>query len=904
MWSRRKYMLFFCIWFSFPFSLFASENIWIEAEHLKGIKGRCFSSMDISAQVKGSWGYSGPGVCPEWIQGGESGWLSIACRADESNAKASYDFEVPVSGKYRLWVRYGDWYKTTEEFGVQVIQDNKTVADLVYGQKPIVDELDQMKLLWKWVFVWDYREVELNKGKAQIVLLSLKPQEVVRQVDTFCLTTDSSYRPYYREKPDTSAWQVLEDYNKANKPEGESLVDKKVSFDVPESWKLRTFRDKGFLYLWFIDAVQFSKLISNDPARIKYPYVVDPLWETEFKQIYGGKDDVPIFSHPSSIPTIYINDYPAFLLDNSSFLKWFTENERPFTMSLNYGTPLFKNIETEKPQAYANFTKFKDRFFGYISGENLGYFDCDTAKLNQKIKEAKTRQEVLNALTEIYTPGNTAKYKDMYGVEPQNAWEDVIPCLSSACMSYAFPAYEWGVRTMGHENTSNTFLPLRLAYLRGGARQYGRMFLSYRSCNFGDAATIYCNQQSYHGSRYVYDNWYDAWAGAGMDWYKKDIYLYYLQGASAFHEEEPFDEFWKPGGGAFGEKPLQLSPKGRIVEHFLNMITKHPERSTPYTPVAFLIDIAAGYDPQNYQPTYFDLDISLNEGLLLYDDHARMMSEWYNIAYYPLGKRWGEPCTGTRQTYVPGIFGDVFDVIATSPTKRDIINTYPVVICNGEIYLTREWGGTLINYLKQGGTLVITEDQLSGPGTSLLNLPAENGLGESDKFLWLLDNKEYDSNTFRYAKIKTTGKVLAQTQGSEPLVTMEQRGKGNLIYIAIPKGLGINGEATPILSLLMIHLTQGLLPVKVDGNVEYFLSRLKDGWLVTLVNNEGVYKPQHGQMVTKYEEETPVILTTDLKIKEAVEWETEEKIPVTKTDKGSEIKITVPSGAIRILEIR
>src|SRR5437899_3018957 len=121
---------------------FASESIWIEAEHLRGITGYCFPDMD--QKTAGNWALSGPGICPEWTQGGESEWLSIACGPDEDKGEASTEFESPVAGEFRLWVRYRDWRDQTEIFKVKVEQRGKA-QEFTFGEKPVVDDNDELK---------------------------------------------------------------------------------------------------------------------------------------------------------------------------------------------------------------------------------------------------------------------------------------------------------------------------------------------------------------------------------------------------------------------------------------------------------------------------------------------------------------------------------------------------------------------------------------------------------------------------------------------------------------------------------------------------------------------------------------------------------------------------------------
>jgi hypothetical protein len=142
---------------------FAQESIWIEAEHLRGVRGSCFP--DMNGTTAGHWGLSGPGIAPEWTQGGESEWLSIACGADDDQAAATYDFEAPEAGEWRLWVRYRDWRRQSELFAVRIEQPGQPPTNVVFGERSAVDDEDELKLLWNWAFGWDVRPVKLAKGR-------------------------------------------------------------------------------------------------------------------------------------------------------------------------------------------------------------------------------------------------------------------------------------------------------------------------------------------------------------------------------------------------------------------------------------------------------------------------------------------------------------------------------------------------------------------------------------------------------------------------------------------------------------------------------------------------------------------------------------------------------------------
>ena len=80
---------------------------------------------------------------------------------------------------------------------------------------------------------------------------------------------------------------------------------------------------------------------------------------------------------------------------------------------------------------------------------------------------------------------------------------------------------------------------------------------------------MFSNGGSYHTPQNILDNYYSVYSGAGMTWYKLDIWYQYMAGSSMFYHEQGFDEFWQPGGTTVaGIKTVQLSPKGKLVERF------------------------------------------------------------------------------------------------------------------------------------------------------------------------------------------------------------------------------------------------------------------------------------------------------------------------------------------------
>jgi hypothetical protein len=383
-----------------------------------------------------------------------------------------------------------------------------------------------------------------------------------------------------------------------------------------------------------------------------------------------------------------------------------------------------------------------------------------------------------------------------------------------------------------------------------------------------------------------------------------DIWYQYMAGSSMFYHEQGFDEFWRPGGtSAAGVRPVQLSPKGKLVDRFLRVTSETPDRGHPFTPVAFLVDYAHGWEPAPFWPNAFK-NWHGHEDRFRPGPHEKMLEEYFQTAYYPIGPESEKPITGTNEVYLPGVFGDVFDVVFAHPDVRRwrTIDTYPVVIVAGEIELTAAEGQRLAQYVTGGGTLLVADAHLTGPGAGALGLPPAGPVTEACGYCWLDDATVHPSQLFRFRPIASKdGRVLATTSEGQPFCTAFDRGRGRLIYLSVPHGLGIDGRAIPVVARLFAHLTRGLMPVTVAGDVEWMVNRSETGWLVTLLNPAGQLKPQQGITPTDFRENRPVSIRSLVPIKSARDrLLPDEKLVV----EGNTVSCEVSAGGVRIIELQ
>ncbi len=960
------------------------EYLWIETEDMRGFATQpngepvLNSSWQELPRAKApGWGMNGTGTSAEFTQGGGSEWNSAAASADETHATIYQDIEVPRAGQYRVWVRYADWANKSENFSVTINQQAHEAFRHEFGINDLIDVHDEVSMYWEWAFSWDSASVSLEKAPARISISIDKAAQARRHVDCVLITNDLAYAPAGRQKPDFAAMRYLRNCTISRAPLT-SLINQTFSSETATPWLLPKIAGRDFLMPWNI-STEFWKLYDKPPAeRPLYPFNAEPI--EEFVQKYKGARDVPIFSSKLVVPVIYINSLPEYLKEGSPFLRYLRETKSPFAVLINYGSAQMPDTEGQAVWNLLN-GELKDQFLGWISGESIGYV-WNSNSPDLKVSGAMSRSELLTAYRTFYNNAIARRWADTFHTNTGPMWDKLIPAQSTSSTSFAHALTDWGVRLLGVETAAvQPMFAMRTAFTRGAARMHGANFLYYHAPNFGDTATSFTRAQNFAGPDNFFHSRYGATMGPSLSWYRKTYYFYYMSGASAIYLEQGGDQFFKPGPG---DHEFQLNPLGRISDEFIRFAEKHPERGAPYTPVAFLLDPAHGWDMTDYPQWPF--------GVSQVNHSDRALRELFSVAYYPGSVVEGEPATGDRQAFVNGIFGDIFDVLVASeapqasnvqtpaskgrapdsrsavkeqakvvapPTKvksRDakkstakqseqlpyegnslsgvtaatpppaqlappppppplainypaLLNSYRALVVGGHIDWSPPWIQRVNDYVRSGGTVILNAAQAKDFPTELLGVQLTEQTAEADNARCLTTGEaaqDLSGQMFRYQKLELKGATaLIVSDSGDPLVTINKVGKGAVVFAALPDLLGEDQRIAPFAAHMLAHVFADATPLKVNGDVEYLINRNTNGWVVTLINNKGVYKPQQGMaQVDRSAVVTATITLPSQETKTAVDWISDKRIDVKNQNGGSVVSVSIPPGGISIVELK
>jgi hypothetical protein len=234
---------------------------------------------------------------------------------------------------------------------------------------------------------------------------------------------------------------------------------------------------------------------------------------------------------------------------------------------------------------------------------------------------------------------------------------------------------------------------------------------------------------------------------------------------------------------------------------------------------------------------------------------------------------------------------------------QTLLPSYRAVVVGGRIEWSNEWIARLNDYVRNGGTVVVNAAQIKKLPEQFLGVRLLNDTGLSHNAVCLLPDNETESlkgQIFPYEKVELRGATaLMKVPSGEPIVTVNKIGKGSVVFVAVPDLLGKDERMTPFAAHLLAHVFADAAPVKVVGDVEYLINRTANGWVVTLLNNNGVFKTQQG--MAQVDRSAYVTATITMPgLRSANEWTTDTTLKPT----NNTLSIQIAPGSLAIVEIR
>jgi hypothetical protein len=258
---------------------------------------------------------------------------------------------------------------------------------------------------------------------------------------------------------------------------------------------------------------------------------------------------------------------------------------------------------------------------------------------------------------------------------------------------------------------------------------------------------------------------------------------------------------------------------------------------------------------------------------------------------------------------VPGIFGNIFDVLVASETHKEAIDSYRAVIVAGQIHWTPPWAKKLEEYVRNGGVVVLNTANSNGLPPEFLGVQEVGALIEEDAARCLVPNEPAEDlrgQKFRYRKVFPKGaELLIATPQGDPLVTVNRIGRGKVVFVTVPDLLGEDERLVPFAAHVLAHLAADATPVKIEGDVEYLINRNSRGWVITIFNDNGVLKPQQGLAQVDRRASVEVKLSLrGFQIASANEWTSNQSLETQgQGTAGRGVTVTIPPGGVAVVEL-
>jgi len=365
----------------------------------------------------------------------------------------------------------------------------------------------------------------------------------------------------------------------------------------------------------------------------------------------------------------------------------------------------------------------------------------------------------------------------------RECWDDFVKWDQHICddsMNYMnatgslnFSHYygERGCRTLGLETAQG--LPsdtLMFAFLRGAAKQYGRLMTQAASIWSRFGYNMYQDRRTDGPGGYGYG----PHKGCSLSLHQRLFLSSYLGGDSVVGSETSQFTADRLQNGA-----PQLSPLGQQHLAIHQWAKAHPDRGVMYTPVAFMLDFYNGWNmPRHlYRGDKYKIwgKLPYEKGDYLIDGMFRLVWPGYEDCSY---------LRNERGFITPTPYGDLFDVI-TNRCHPNILRQYTCIMLLGDVEMTSEAVRHLTDFANAGGDLIVDGRQARALEEALTGVK----LGDQAQgvLTYLLTTRTtFDEQPYTFTRMALAGaQALLVNESGEPLVTVAKAGRGRVIVCAV-----------------------------------------------------------------------------------------------------------------------
>lgn len=451
-----------------------------------------------------------------------------------------------------------------------------------------------------------------------------------------------------------------------------------------------------------------------------------------------------------------------------------------------------------------------------------------------------------------------------------------------------------------------TALPVGIPFVRGAARQYGKLWVadvspfSYphplHEDRFYEDLGEWGAFEQRNGQRCrlnfpKYTRDMVRLAGYTPEMLLRCWLAAYMAGCDIlFQEASSLSHFVKADGG------LRVTPVGRAAGDLAAFHRRVAGRGEPFTPVTLLLDQYHGIEPHGAPAPWSYMPLP---------PAARQVSAFFEAAYpghsqVPEPLPWKDPeeygrllragfdyRPYERRLLCPGRWADIFDVTLTDAPRAAFLNAR-VILLLGPHDPRRLDEVALWALAAEGRTIVLA----AGCGIRASWLPDARGVlpGTSAVVVDATSGKWHNDAPFRlHRAVASAGwEVEASTEAAAPVLLTRPVGCGRIFFVAADCGLDAEGNLCGAMLRLLDTLLPPLIPFEVKGPpVQWSLNRAPQAWMLLLMNHGAT--PWSGEVV--FRAGTPCVIHDCWRDKRL-------------TDSGNAAALTIPPYAPCVLEFR